>query len=201
MAQASKRNRELYGMKRQRTTAAFWSAMREVAEPPELNIADKRIWINRTVYGLSISELKDAARVVKREEAKAKFARFTLSVVIPGEIYSAINTSGRSNISPALIAERLFQDFPESTKRNVIAETSELKQFGDFISVEANYDSFEEERAFVSEYLSTALGIHHEWQATPHISLARGSLKSISNLDEVNEAIPHYIQLGPVQEQ
>jgi len=200
MAQASKRNRELYGIKRKRTTPAFWSALKEIEEPPKLEVANERIWINRTAYGISTSELETVSRVMKKQEAKAKFARFTLSVVIPGEIYTAINSSGRSNVSPALIAERLFQDFPESTRHSVVAETGELKQFGEFIAVEAHYDSFQDERAFISRYLSDALGINHAWQVNPHISLARGSLRALSNLQEVKEVVPRYVQLGSVRE-
>jgi hypothetical protein len=200
MRQNSKRYRELYGSPQKGTTFEYRKALRDMAAKEPLVVEDERIWINRGVQGISHTELKTTARLFKPHEMKAKFARYSLSVVIPGEIYIAINNSELPSVNPGILAERLFQGFPASAQRPVVAEVDGLHQFGAWVGLNADYDSFGAERKFVSEYLSDALGIDHDWKANAHISLAKGALSRISNLEEIEASLPRFVQLSEVTE-
>ena len=194
--QLSKRSRDFQKMSIERLSYTG-DVMEEAALPEQSN---ERVWIGRTAIGLSDLELKETGRLFHPHEARTKLGYFSLSVVIPGEIITALDSSTLKSVAGPALKARLLEQLPDFAQRSVFAEVEGLKQYGSWIGTDAYYKSFDDERTFISEYLSDALGIEHSWHVTPHISLAKGNLESVRNRDEIEAVLPRYVQLSPLSD-
>lgn len=158
-----------------------------------------RVWVHRLAIGLSVDELKDTARLFRREEVAVKLSYHSLSVMVSNEIHTAMRRSGvRTVADTETVAHEVLAELPESARSRVFAKVLSLKQFGSWIGLEVEYDGFDEERAVIEAQLSKVLQIEHQWHAKPHISLARGMLSRVKNVDEITDSLPSVVELGLV---
>ena len=161
---------------------------------------DDRLWIFRRVGGQSLAGLRGVAETIKPHEAAPKFGGYTLSVMYPGEVYKATRHSDlKGFIDARRIAERLRPKLPESFKGPVTADIQGISQYHGTIGVHVTYEEFDEERQTITTALNEILGINHEWEISPHISIASGRLANLSNVKDLEFALPRQVYLGRAQ--
>lgn len=183
-------------------TAQAFRDMRSMLRTYPVPAAPKRKyenqWLHRTVHGISHTELAEAAELIDDSHIVKKLGLYTLSLVTPGEIQSAFVRSGRQDIDPQLFVSQLRNALPEVSRESVTAKVSGLHQFGRYVGLDVKYEGAQEERRFINDYISQEMGIRHHWTSRPHISLGKGALETITNLMDIQDALPSSLILGKV---
>ena len=93
------------------------------------------LWIHRDVIGLSYPEITETARLFNRDTSRGKAGRYTLSLVVPGELIQASKYSNMSDLEKDKVVEDMMHNFPDSTRHPVAALGGGLKQFRDYIAI------------------------------------------------------------------
>jgi hypothetical protein len=166
---------------------------------PRAQELDSDIWVHRDVYGLSRDELSEVTHLFNPKEAQIKAGRYSLSLVVPGEVVSLMKASGLTSVESTML-KGLMGGLPDSGLRQTVAVSEGLQQFHRWISVRVNYSGFDEEREYIKEYFRKSFGVKHEWDMGAHISLAHGSMHQLTNRDAIEEALPRHIQFGEIIE-
>lgn len=188
-SQASKRMREL------RKT----SELMPVLDGCSGTKLDDRLWIYRSVGGSSLSQLSESTKYIKPEEASRKWGRYSLTLMYPEEVHKATSYSVLQGfIKVQSISERLAERLPDSIQEPVMAESKGLRQYHGVIGVELSYPEYDNERQAITTALNEILDVNYEWQMRAHVSIARGQLARITNLEQLESEIPSQLELLPV---
>lgn len=164
-----------------------------------INTDNTHLWLHRRVQGESLTQLTYAAEQFKKKEALRKRGDFTISLLYPADIYMAIDRSRFCHsLTPLQVRDILLSELPESADQSVKAESRSIWQYGSLIGVEVDMPEFEEERAAIECALRSILGIRYIRKVNPHVSLAKGWLGKVTNVNEIESALPEVLELSPV---
>jgi hypothetical protein len=162
-------------------------------------VGDK-IWMYRQVEGDSSRLLGEAASLFQKQEIfSRKLSNFTLSLLYPADIHNAIQrTAHLGNITPDEVSNQLKQHLPGSTGNLAVATTRSIWQYGNSLALELDCPQFDEERLIIERAVRRITGARYLRTTIPHVTLARGWIDKVTNLNEVESAIPERIILSPV---
>ncbi len=168
---------------------------------PPVKMEDKipihdRLWIHRKIGSQSLLDLTDVSQLFKREDrAYRNQSPLHMTTMYYEEVSRAIRESTGS-IAPLDVYQKLLPLFPPSAKEPVIAKLGDIQQYSGRIGVEVYYPEFANERIIIEEVVSDMLQTPFQPLSRPHISLARGRVGRLTNLDEIQEAMPAVITLS-----
>lgn len=173
----------------------------ELDEPqPDAWPDSDRLWVFRMASSATIAALTDSVELIDGTSVRPKASPFTMSLLHPDSLRRAAERAGKGDqLVSAKIAAELTPRLPDSTRMPIRSVTTRgLGQFGRFIGVEIAYPEFAEEQKAVRHTVNNLFGRHDWWDFMPHISLARGRLRNVPNLEEVERSLPATIDLSQV---
>ncbi|MFZ2126599.1 MAG: hypothetical protein WAV04_03765 [Candidatus Microsaccharimonas sp.] len=157
-------------------------------------------WMHRDVYGLSRDDLWEMASLFNTTPARISKKVFYASVITPREFYFAMKRSPIRQLDETqAVAAELYSQVSDLLRPKLHVEVERIEQFGNWVAIQVHDESVEAERVMLSEHLSEIIGIEHDLgPKKPHISLFKGWLQHVSNLQEIQDTLPPIIELDRV---
>lgn len=163
------------------------------------SVFDDRLWIYRTLEDESAEDLKNTMHLIENMVVCCKIGHLTLSVMYPGEIRRATKRSLlRGLVSIEHIAEELDMALPASLNEPVLAEVKGLGQYNSSVGANVHYPNFKDERKSLTNSLNNIFGVKCSWDTRKaHISIAKGQLANLQEIDLIQETLPSEVLLSP----
>lgn len=164
---------------------------------------DSQIWFYRPVLEPSLEDLARAATYLEGEGVRPKIGAYTLTIVHPADVNVGIKKSAlRGFMDAQRIHERLQENMPPTYDLELEVESLGLRNFGSKtprIGLQVASPEIKAEGGHMIRDISSYLGVKAMQGFKPHISIAKGNVEDITNLDEIQALLPERVTLGPIE--
>lgn len=163
---------------------------------------DSQVWFYRPVVESSAEDLSRVAMFLEGQNIAPKVGAYTLTLVHPADVNMGIRRSALRGFADAKrIHERLQENMPPTHDEEIEVELLGLRNFGSktpWIALQATSPEIRAEGSYMMRDISSHLGIRATQSFKPHISIAKGSIHDITNMEEISALLPKQVTLGPM---
>ena len=158
------------------------------------------LFVERKVSAPSSVVIREAMQIINSNEILKKKGEFLLSLLTPDEVRAEEHRSGLAGLfSENTLGEHIRSGLPKSLHNGLEAEVLGVSQYGLSVGIDIFYEGYEEEKKGLLSALHRAVGTS-EYEVeleTPHILIANGVIRKISNLAIFESSLPERISLEP----